>query len=118
MSKLKVEGPLGIDGSLQLTGQPGEKSPSSSNWDFTLDLENGRIECGAAFEHIHGSLNLVGGHGPQGLSGRGEIAVDSVFLKDVQLAEVHGPLTLDQDRIAFGTWAAASTPRSRFAGRR
>jgi hypothetical protein len=104
-SKLNVRGPVGLSGALALNGVRGEPGIRSSEWNLEFDLENGSIQCGTGFEHIHGAVTLQGGHGPQGIDGRGSINVDSVEFQGVQLTRVQGPLSVDRNQVTFGNRA-------------
>ncbi len=112
-SKLDVEGPLNLSGSIALGGTRGEPTVRTSEWDVDLDLENGSVHCGTRFDHIHGGVHLKGGHGPQGMTGHGLLEVDSVVFQGVQLTSVRGPMSIDQNRLAFGRWTLPRGPHDR-----
>ena len=105
ISELKLFGPLGVSGRIELGGAHGEDRPRVSQWDLSIVLENGRVECGIPFEHIRGEVGLKGQHGPNGVSGIGQLQIDSMVIKGVQLTDIKGPLTFDSTRLQFGAQA-------------
>jgi hypothetical protein len=105
LTKLKLQGPLHVIGSGNVTSDGRTAQPSSATWDVAIDLENGSIDAGTPLNHIHGSVKLTGSANAQGYTGQGEIALDSVMVRDVQVTQVLGPLSLDGSRILLGAWA-------------
>ena len=116
LSRLAVNGPMNVLGTLAVTvpGQP-EESPAIG-WDLQCDVENGRLATITPVEHIHGGLRLIGESGSRGAFSRGELTVDSAVVRGVQLTQIRGPLLLDGQRIVFGSAAerdlAGRVPRS------
>ncbi|MDX1945165.1 MAG: AsmA-like C-terminal region-containing protein, partial [Pirellulaceae bacterium] len=110
LSRLGLSGPINMHGGLGITvhGQPGT-SPEL-DWDLTFDLENGRLATKTPVEHIHGGVRLVGHSGPQGMASRGEVAIDSAIIRDVQFLRISGPVLLDPQRLLFGAPAERGVP--------
>ncbi|QDU95710.1 AsmA-like C-terminal region-containing protein [Lignipirellula cremea] len=105
LGQLQIQGALGVRGSLRLDTPGQEGGGARSSWDLTLGLENGSLTCGESFEHIHGGAKLVGAQIDGQVQCRGELGIDSLIYRDMQLTQVNGPLWIDNGRILFGAWA-------------
>ncbi|MDP6444966.1 MAG: AsmA-like C-terminal region-containing protein [Pirellulaceae bacterium] len=109
LGEVQVTGPLRIDGWLHLNG--GGRQSLDANWDLTIDIEDGSIIGGERFTAIRGGLRLKGGFTDGRLKSTGNLTVDSLMLRDVQITQLHGPVTVDNGGITFGTWPLPRDPR-------
>jgi len=113
--RLTLHGDLCLQGSLAFSGAAGSDEPAAA-WDLVLDVEDGSLQCGFPIEHLHGDIRLVGSSGNGTFSSRGELQVDSVMYRKIQLTGVSGPLLVDPSGIVFGTEAdggeAGHAPRA------
>lgn len=105
LAKLNITGPLQITGSGALTSDGRNSQPTNATWDITVDLENGSLDTGTKLQHIHGGARLVGGANDRGVKSLGELSVDSVVCNGIQMTQVLGPISIDNDKILFGAWA-------------
>lgn len=87
---------------LSLSGYAGMRDQTTANWNLIFDVENGSMQCGLQLDHIHGEVQLYGGSGRQGVYSRGELFIDSMFCRDIQLTGVRGPLLIRPMRIDLG----------------
>jgi hypothetical protein len=94
-----MQGSMALAGDVRVGGAP------TANWDVTLDVENGSLNCGLALDHIHGDVRLYGGSNQRGFYSRGELNVDSMFYEGIQVTQVHGPLLVEPTRIVLGAEA-------------
>jgi hypothetical protein len=102
---LNPTGPINLRGNFDVerVGLPGE--PLRSRWDMQLTLQQTGLQFGGMFlQNLHGNVFLRGGFDGQRLRSRGELAIDSVSLKDCQWVDVRGPIWIDDGRILFGAW--------------
>ncbi len=76
-----------------------------SSWDLQFDLDEGSLSAGLPIEHLHGSVRLVGASQGQQFSTRGELAVDSLICRGMQVTQIAGPLWIDNGVVALGAWA-------------
>jgi hypothetical protein len=105
LSRLAVQGPINVLGSLAVTVPGDSDRLPEIDWDLSFDLDNGRLATPEPVEHVFGSVRLVGGSGPRGAGSRGELAIDSAMIRDVQLTQIAGPLVIDGERAIFGAAA-------------
>jgi hypothetical protein len=106
VERLNLHGDLCLQGSLAFSGAAGE-TPSTA-WDVTVDVENGSLNCGFPVDHLHGDVHLVGSSGNGSFSSHGDLNVDSVMYRDIQLTGLTGPLYVDASGIVFGSEADAA----------
>jgi hypothetical protein len=104
VAQLHVNGTASVAGELHFAGMRGERNRLATNWDLTLDIENGRIGKQFPIEHIRGAVRLIGTHDERGARSRGELSIDSMMCKDVQLTRVRGPLWIDPSAVLVGGW--------------
>lgn len=105
--RLNFTGDLSLRGALAFSGELGRVEPPSAAWDVILDVEDGRLNIGFPLEHMHGEVHLVGTGGAGAFSSRGELNIDSVMYRDVQLTAVTGPMWIDRSGICLGAEADA-----------
>lgn len=106
LRSLKLRGAMGLDGSIWFRG--GEGLALTSGWDIGIDIENGAMDNQLALEHIHGGVRLFGNKWPEGFSSHGELKVDSLMCRGVQVTRVQGPLWMDSHQLILGTRAEAN----------
>ncbi len=105
LSRLAIEGPMNLLGSLAVT-VPGKSDQTPSlEWDLECIVNNGRLATATPIEHVFGGVKLVGGSGPSGAASRGELEIDSAVVRGVHLTQIGGPLLLDGQRVVFGAAA-------------
>ncbi|MEX2173433.1 MAG: AsmA-like C-terminal region-containing protein [Pirellulaceae bacterium] len=105
LARLAVQGPTNVVGTLGITVPGHSEGAPEIDWDLTFDVDNGRMATTIPVEHIYGGVRLVGGCGPKGAFSRGELEVESAFVRGVQLTQVQGPLVIDGQRVIFGAAA-------------
>ena len=105
--RLTLHGDLCLQGSLAFSGTAGSDEPPAAAWDVVLDVEDGSLQCGFPIEHLHGDVHLVGSSGSGTFSSRGDLQVDSVMYRNIQLTGVSGPLLVDPSGIVLGAEADA-----------
>ncbi len=106
VERLSLRGDLCLQGSLAFSGAAGE-APSTA-WDVTVDVEDGSLQCGFPVNHLHGDVHLVGSSSNGSFSSRGDLNVDSVMYRDIQLTNLSGPLYVNASGIVFGSEADAA----------
>lgn len=102
ISKLRFDGAVSISGKLRMQGMMGLPQPLSSAWELDFDVEDGEVNCGVNLEHIRGGMHLAGSLSQHGHFSRGQLDIDSLVYKGVQLTQVVGPLSVDDQFISFG----------------
>ncbi len=102
LTKLNLTGPVSMSGLLQIEGSTDNSSPRQAGWNLEFDVEDGNLHCGQRLEHLRGGLTLVGNYQDGKLSSSGNLAMESLIYKGVQLTQIRGPFSLDSEQIAFG----------------
>jgi len=102
LTKLNLTGPVSMSGLVQLQGTTDTSSPKSAGWNLAFDVEDGNLDCGLRLEHLRGGLTLLGNYQGGRVAGSGQLALDSLIYKGVQLSHIHGPFSIDGERIIFG----------------
>jgi hypothetical protein len=110
ISQIKPSGPVNLRGSVTFARPGSLNAELQTQWDVVADLMQNHIDCGERFEHLFGSVRLMGSSVGEQFTSRGELALDSLFYRNFQFTEVLGPLYIDNSRIAFGGWAEATRP--------
>ncbi len=106
VTELAPTGPLNLRGDVTFTGSAKPELPPSANWDLQLDMQQGSVNCGSVkIDNIFGGVRLVGSSDGLKSQSRGELAVDSLTYRDLQLTEVRGPLWFDDQRVLLGVEA-------------
>jgi hypothetical protein len=105
LGAVPLEGPLNVLGGLTVVA-PGEADAAPQLvWDFQIDVENGRLLTPTLIEHIHGGIHLAGRQEGRAVFAYGELDVDSVIVRGMQLTALQGPFWLDGRRLVFGALA-------------
>lgn len=107
--KLKFQGAVSVSGRLGMQGMMGVGQPLSSAWEIDLDVEDGTVDCGVKLEHIRGGMHLGGSLSQHGHLSRGQLSIDSLVYKGVQLTQVSGPLSIDDQFISLGEKTRANS---------
>jgi len=122
---LSIAGSLDIHSNVAREGEPttagerdgkGDPFPDvSAAWDMNLDIEQGTLDVGVPLENVHGGVHLAGRTDGKRWHSQGDLAIDSMIWKGVQVTKVSGPLAIDPDGVRFGL---AATPADAARGRR
>jgi hypothetical protein len=102
LSKLNLQGPVSISGAVGMDGVIGLDRPLFSEWSLDFDVEDAKIDCGVLLEHIRGQMHLAGSLGQNGHYSRGQLNVDSLVYKGLQLTQIRGPLSIDDEHLSIG----------------
>jgi hypothetical protein len=107
LAKAKFSGTLGMTGQVNLSGRSGDVSSLDADWDFSFDVEDGRLAGDTPISEIHGDLQVRGGVSQGCWFSRGEMKVDSMFVRDVQVTRLQGPLYIDAQQLLIGANASS-----------
>jgi hypothetical protein len=92
------------------------KSPQapavSIGWDLNLGFQQAAIQGPLPMRGISGEMRLVGRSDGRNATTAGELAIDSLVYKDIQLTNIHGPLWSDAGRLLLGEPAAKQQKQS------
>ncbi len=110
--ELRPTGPIDIRGMFELSNTLDPNHTLESQWDVTLGLQQCAFECGPRVENINGTMRLVGRFDGRAMASAGELSLDSLSYRDLQLTEMNGPIFFDENQALFGAWVAKylSTP--------
>ena len=102
VAKLNLQGPVNISGTLGIDGVVGVDQPVSSEWSLDFDVEDVIVNCAILLEHLRGQIHLAGSNGPTGHYSRGQINLDSLVYHGIQLTQIAGPFSIDDQHLSFG----------------
>ncbi|NBW96349.1 MAG: hypothetical protein EBR28_06380 [Planctomycetia bacterium] len=123
IAAVRPRGLLSLSGSIDIyaaqpapdSGQPRDAGgpTAAAAWDLDLDMEQGMLDVGVALEHVHGGVHLEGRTDGRTWRSEGEIAIDSAIWRGVQITDVRGPLTMDEEGVRLGIPAGPRDGRAR-----
>ena len=102
VTRLNLRGALNVSGGLNIQGDNGTERPTAANWDLDFDVEDGTLDFGVKLDHLRGSMKLAGSIGPRGHYSRGQLDIDSLVFKGLQLTNINGPFSIDDKYVALG----------------
>lgn len=102
--ELHPAGPMNLRGTLDFARSGEPDSPLTSAWDLEIGFHRASIDCGLKLDNMYGSMRLAGECDGRQYSSRGELSIDSLTWRDVQLTRIAGPFWIDDQRILLGTW--------------
>jgi hypothetical protein len=115
--ELKPSGPINLQGDFALEGRAGLPDSVRSRWNLTTMFRPvASIDCGVKLENLIGSVSLAGAADGRHFYSRGELAIDSLTYKDLQLTQVMGPLWIDDKQVLLGSWVDRQSGADGVAG--
>jgi len=110
LTDLNPSGPVNVRGTLVCSRGGKPSDPMLSQWDVRVGFQRGSIDCGLRLDNLHGEIGLAGDFDGQNFRCRGELAVDSVNVRDIQFTQVQGPFWIDDAQVLLGTWVDRPKP--------
>jgi len=107
IERLQPEGTFGVYNSGLSFAKIGNSDRMLAAWDVNLDCHQAVFRGGLPLQNITGGVRLFGRDGPELSYCAGELNIDSVIWKDVQLTNVRGPLWIDNTTLLLGEQATA-----------
>ncbi len=103
VGQINPGGPINLRGKMELAGVANRPDvPVTSAWDLEFDMVQGSLDAGIKVENVFGGVRLTGTNDGRHTQCRGELAVDSLIYKDIQVTDILGPLFIDDERILLG----------------
>ncbi|MCA9184897.1 MAG: hypothetical protein R3E01_26915 [Pirellulaceae bacterium] len=99
---------MSVDGSVEFSGRHGAATPLNARWHVLVDLDGGHYRNGIELNEIVGGVRLEGESEGEQFRCRGELGVDSLMYRGVQLTQIEGPLWIDNQRMLMGAWAQSA----------
>jgi len=105
IEQLEPNGTFGVyNSSLSFAKSPGSDRLAAA-WDVNLDCHQAVFRGGLPVQSVTGGIRLFGRDDSQMAYTAGELDLDSIVLKDVQLTNVHGPIWIDNATCLVGEQA-------------
>ncbi len=102
VDRLQPSGTIGLyNGNLQFAKGP-QSNAISSTWDVSLECQQASIQGAVPLQGINGGIRLMGKSDGHTAYASGELALDSVACKEIQLTNVHGPFWADAKNCFIG----------------
>lgn len=105
ITDLKPRGAFNLSGSLDLASSKAGAGLMASWKELRVETQGGSIDCGLPVENIFGGVVLRGSFDAERFSCSGDLAVDSLTLKQWQLTECLGPFFIDDRKVLLGRTA-------------
>ena len=103
VTKLQPSGSIGLYKGNLIFAKPAAQSEGLSvAWDVSLECQQAAIQGAVPIQGINGGIRLVGRSDGRTAFSSGELALDSILCKNVQLTNVRGPFWTDATRCLFG----------------
>lgn len=102
VDKLQPNGSIGLyNGNFQFAKMP-QTGVVTSTWDVSLECQQASIQGAVPLQGINGGIRLIGRSDGRGTASSGELALDSVSCKEIQLTNLHGPFWADASQCLIG----------------
>lgn len=105
LSQVAMDGRLNLTGTVCLQGTAKNNAAVQSSWDVGINIEDVDFNSGLPLQHVSGAVRLAGETRGAKYFTKGDIDIDSMTYKGIQLTQIIGPLWLDDRRLALGEWA-------------
>lgn len=99
---LNPTGVINLRGGISFSRAAGSDSPVTSQWNMAVDFHQAKADVGLRLENLNGGVQLVGGCDGTEFHCLGELDVDSLTYKQVQVTQLRGPFRLDGSRLLLG----------------
>lgn len=114
VSRLQLRGPMDIDGRLALRGDDRGDGPRvrRAGWDLNIDVEQGSMRLGQLpLDKVRGQLQVRGAAEDGRLAANGQLDIDSLRVRGINVRQLRGPISINNERVRLGSWAATPQPR-------
>ncbi len=102
IERLQPSGTFGLYHSNLSVAKSPQVAGFSAAWDMNLECQQAAIQGSMPMRGITGGLRVVGRCDGNTASSAGELAIDSLICKDMQLTNIRGPLWSDSSRLLLG----------------
>ena len=110
MRGLNLRGPIRLRGLTKtLLSSPDFPQPIFV-WDLDLQLEGNRIGDVGPVRALRGELSVKGEKDARGLRAQGDIRLDSMHVRDLQITGIRGPYQIRDDQLLLGQSVAPNDP--------
>jgi hypothetical protein len=107
LSELNATGPISLQGDVVVARGADPAKPAVSQWTLRLGLNQVGLDCGVRLENLYGRVVDVNGWSDgTHYQMRGELDIESMTCRDLQLTQVMGPFWIDEQKAMFGSWVA------------
>jgi hypothetical protein len=104
LNEIDQQGSFALTGSAQVTGDPRWEAPQWS-WDLTVDMDQVNIGGTQGLHHVFGQVHLIGASQGESFNLQGDLSVDSMIYRQIQLSQVQGRLRATPQQLLVGRWA-------------
>jgi hypothetical protein len=102
VEKLQPSGAIGLyKGNMTFT-KSSQSEFTVAEWDISLECQQASIRCGTALQGINGGVRVLGRSDGQTQFATGELALDTVIWKEMQLTNVRAPFWADAAQCVIG----------------
>ncbi len=102
IERLQPSGTFGLDNSNFSISKSPQAENFAAAWDVSLECQQAAIQGAMPLRGITGGIRLVGRSDGRSAITAGELGIDSLICKDMQLTNVRGPMWSDSAQLLFG----------------
>jgi len=109
--RLQLRGPISVRGQTRLAMPDENHTEPAIQWDLGLQLEGNRIGDVGPVHSLRGGLTVKGRRDEQGIRAVGDVRLDSMHIYDLQVTQIRGPFSIEDDRLHLGRHSRQSQIR-------
>jgi hypothetical protein len=102
IERLQPSGTFALHHTNLSVAKPPQGEGFSAAWDMNLECQQASIQGSTPLRGITGGMRLVGRSDGRTAVSAGELAIDSLICKDMQLTNIRGPLWSDSSQLLLG----------------
>ncbi len=108
LAVLDTRTPINLGGQINFTRNAAQPDRLLSDWNLRVAFHRAHLNCGVPVDNVSGIADLDGHSDGEHLLCRGELYIDSLIYRDIQVTQVTGPILIDDQQVLAG---ARVTPR-------
>ncbi len=81
-------------------------------WNLDIGIGQAKMNVGLPLHNVNGVISSRGVWQNDQFNSVGELAIDSLMYRDIQVTQVRGPMSMDNNRVAIGAFSDPQSPDS------
>ena len=110
MRVLQLRGPMSIRGKTRIALPDATHVEPAIQWNLNLQLEGNRIADVGPVHSLRGGLWVAGKRDERGINAFGSVDIDSMHVYDLQITNIQGPFSINDDLLVLGSLATIPNP--------
>lgn len=101
--QLNPSGAINVAGTVEFFGSATPETPVRVGWNLSIDVHQGAVDSGIRIENINGGARLIGEMSRGQVRCRGNLAIDSLTVRELQFTQIQGPFYFDEKQLLIGS---------------